>query len=146
MTDNINMGGTSVYTATRGVKFEDGTVQETAAVATGGSRGLVQTVRVPYTLNSHDNNQGYGILLVTFPFPFADNKYTVACGWENVEDTQFNGVILNIVKTSTTPGEGPQGLGMGLGAGIGVQITFAANNGFASVGKHALLNVIAVRD
>jgi len=34
-TDNINMGGTSVYTSTAGIKFQDGTLQTTAATPAG---------------------------------------------------------------------------------------------------------------
>ena len=60
MTENINMGGGSVFTTTQGIKFEDGTEQDTAAtpqsqslqtgvaIFTGGTSSAV-VFGTPYT-------------------------------------------------------------------------------------------------
>jgi len=143
MSDNKRMGSTSVDCSCLGVRFADGTYQMTAA---SGNVPNVQTVRLPYTINSSDNDNGYIIVLVTFPQAFADNNYTAVCGWENVEDSQFNGITLNFVKTSRVPGQGPATVGVGLAAGVGMQVTITANNGFASVGNQCVLHVIAIHD
>jgi hypothetical protein len=43
MTENINMGGTSVFTKTQGIKFADGTEQDTAAVTPNPGAQSLQT-------------------------------------------------------------------------------------------------------
>ena len=41
---SMNMGSSSVYTNTKGLKFQDGTIQTTAATGGGGSANTVQAI------------------------------------------------------------------------------------------------------
>ena len=92
----------------------------------------IQTVRTPYSITQANLNSGFANIPVTFPVPFADNKYTLAQAIGHTAPLD-NG-------NDYSPGDNH------LLAAEGFTAQIYVNGTIAQVGDAIVLNTIAIHD